>query len=167
MSGWFKTKDPFTLAYDVIWELLESSKEFKALCKEGNRIKFAGDDILPAKSKKQDADTPEVMLVPSGGVSKISITNKSAEFTRTFNLQIQSTNYNASKHIFPLEWVIIKIFGKAASNLGREYIVSALLGASTSEFGHLEGLKNKLGWSTAFDIEVRIVVDRLNDFQVT
>ena len=64
--------DPFTLVYDALWELLDSSARLRELVKAGNRINLNRyDDRHPIKEEVSSADLPELIIIPvSGGETK-------------------------------------------------------------------------------------------------
>lgn len=56
--------DPFSLAYNGQWKLIERNYKLQELLPVGNRIKF--DKPNPRKDEVSHGDLPELQLIPSG-----------------------------------------------------------------------------------------------------
>lgn len=109
----FSDIDPLTQVYKSIWAILEDNSDFATMVKPGNRIKYF-DKTLPAKREALFADMPEVEIVPLPMEMNMPITNKHNQFMADYELIIRTGSNRLNFKLFPLEWLITKIFFSAA-----------------------------------------------------
>lgn len=98
--------DPYTLAHDGLWAVLEDNTDFTTLVPSGNRIKFSGDDRRPIKDKITTADMPDVRI--SMRVLTVRETGTSnGEFDRVqFNIELATGDQRLTVRAFPIIWAI-------------------------------------------------------------
>lgn len=98
--------DPYTLAHDALWAVLEANSDFTTLVPSGNRIKFSGDDRHPIKDKITTADTPDVRITMR--VLTVRETGASnGEFDRIqFNIELATGDQRLTTRAFPIIWAI-------------------------------------------------------------
>ena len=104
----------------------------------------------------QDADLPEVAIVPAAGT--VSYSGRDVE--QLYEIRIVTGDIRASALMFPIKWAIIKaIEGAVGDNLGLSFVATA----------HIEGFADNLepgpenrgiqGWTTSLPVRVRFHFD--------
>lgn len=156
----FSVTDPCTQVYNKLWSVLEANSEFTDLVKPGNRIKLIGTDEDPIKQEVQKGDLPEVAIFPIGGPNQIIMTSDNAKIERTFSLTITSGSLRANRYLFPIEWVIFKIFHNANNTLGLDFVVKCVLSPSEQMMDNEELNRGTKGWSSIINIDVEMVIPR-------
>lgn len=96
--------NPLIIIYDALWDLLESSNEFKRLVRPGNRIRFDTRD--PIKSEVQAGDLPEVRIVPVTSKPHLQSSSSSTFIVETFEIQISTGDLRYTELLFPVKWAI-------------------------------------------------------------
>lgn len=157
-----ETKDPFTLVYDALWELLEAHEGFTDLVRLRNRVKFSGADRSPIKETISPADVPEVRLVCVGGTPHIQRTSGSSSCTKVFEVQLASGDQRYDESLFPVEWEIYKALSKWQITLqgllwrGKPFVklvrpVGSSIGVSVLDMSRGIG-----GWTSVWAVEAEM-----------
>lgn len=101
------SKDPLTLVYEGLWELVEDFKPFADEVRVGNRIKMSGKSRDPEKEYVTTADLPQVKLVPSGGETNLHSSSNQTQMIRRFSFIIDTGDKRVDYLHFPLQWHIV------------------------------------------------------------
>lgn len=155
-------KDPFTQVHDALWELLEDNVGFTELVKEGNRIKFSGDERDPIKTQVQDADLPEVRIVVAGGTPALLNTTSSSKCTKRFQIQVSTGDQRVTAILFPLQWEIFRALSNWPAKLlaltweGEQFVKRAALFDIAEGVTDADLLRNIKGWATLWLFETEL-----------
>ena len=98
------TKDPFSLVYDTLWDMLEEDARFD-IVKDGNKLKFNCNDREPVKTQMSTEDYPEVALMAENITGNLCNTSSTSRIVRNYSWVISAGDYRYSE-IFPIEWAI-------------------------------------------------------------
>lgn len=105
--------DPFTEGYTALWALLENHAGFTGLVRAGNRVKFTGNKRDPVKQEVQEADLPEVRLVPAGSVIHLWHTSNGSSAVQHYSAQLATGDLRLDAALFPVKWEIVKALSKS------------------------------------------------------
>jgi len=175
----FTTENPFLQVYKAIWNTLESSNEFRATFREGNRIKYHGaGDRSPDKDFLATADHAQVRVRPAGGdlllqtaggKGRKSGDRGSSTATQNFNIDVAT----GDKRIFVLfdaKWAIFKAM--ASIHTGDEdtehlelNFVEDVRFVSINETDRDSEQRPIGGWITVMVIQVTMEFDTEKDLQ--
>jgi len=100
-------KDPFTLVYNALWDLLEDDKTLKSMVRLGNRIRLTGDDRNPIKEKYATEDLPEIIVFPRRILPN---THKGSNFCfieEELSVEVRTGNVNLVD-LYPLKWAVYR-----------------------------------------------------------
>ena len=97
--------NPFSIAYNGLWQLAEDDMGLRALVRSENRIKF--DSFNPIKQNIADADVPELILVPAGGDPNLINTSDTTKIVKRYNWLL-STGSNQQGQFFDIEWALTR-----------------------------------------------------------
>ena len=159
--------DPFTLVYDALWELLDSSARLRELVKAGNRINLNRyDDRHPIKEEVSSADLPELIIIPvSGGETKQ--TSGARIIVQRYRIILSTGDQRVNPGIFPIKFAVIcamenwvKYLKTGVTWRNTNPVVNArLLDASdgVSDTDMARGIK---GWSSLMNLEVNFSFDK-------
>ena len=156
----FSLQDPFTQVYDAIWAVLETNSTFKNLVKPGNRIKYTSSDETPKKRETLNSDFPEVEIKPSDGDIQYSFTSSSVLFNRSFDLILTAGSQRANAVLFPLEWIILRIFFDAKETLGLDFVAKVDLTAWECGNEEQDEKRGTPSWVSILTIEVSMAIAR-------
>lgn len=157
--------DPFTQAYDALWDVLEAHPAFGDRFKLANRIKFTGNRTQddPRKDNVGVGDLPEIDIRPTGGPTDLWFTHTDSRAVRHFQIGITTQDLRADRGLFPLDWELLRALAKLEGNLGLPFVVDVTL----EEVDHaLEGTDFNRGtsrWVAVFDVVVTFMFDRKKD----
>ena len=101
-------RDPLSLVYAALWDVLESSGDFCRLVQPGNRIKFFGGSRDPRKDTLSTADLPEVRIVPAGGSANLHLASNTDRLVERLRIQVSSGDQRVDAAFFPVVWEIYR-----------------------------------------------------------
>jgi hypothetical protein len=101
-------RDPLSLVYAALWDVLESSADFCRLVQPGNRIKFLGTSRDPWKDMLSTADLPEVRIVPAGGAANLHLASNTDRLVQRLRVQVSSGDRRVDAAFFPVVWEIYR-----------------------------------------------------------
>ena len=105
--------DPITLIHEGAWAALATLDPDGLLIKPGNRIKLDRHDAI--KQTIQDADLPEVLLIPRQGAGNITATSSSVSMEVTFDWLISTGTYAVAARLYPTLWLLFRTMHKFLS----------------------------------------------------
>jgi len=147
--------DPFTVAYDAIWDLLESEKAVTDLVLLGNRWKYTDASLDPGKHNIQTADLPELALAPvSGGTT--TFTSSSVSVTTNLILRGVSGDLRVDQVFFPLKWAVVKALAKFRADTPFEFINNIWITDFSDAIDGLEEHRGIRGWAMRVGITVEM-----------
>lgn len=154
--------DPFTLVYKALWEMLEDHDEFKSFVREGNRVKFTGKPREYLKTQVQDADLPEVRLVPAGAQPHLQRTSNGSSVVERFEIQIATGSEGVDLSLYPVKWAVFKAMSNWSTRLSvltwneNKFVKLArptAINDGSSGFDEARGIK---GWTSVWACEVEL-----------
>lgn len=98
--------NPFTQVHNALWTMVERNPEIEKLVKVGNRIQLNKDNDY--KLQIAQNDTPELLLLPMGGVGNIRCSSSTTEFIRKYTWVITSGRLAISPIYDPLSWELFR-----------------------------------------------------------
>jgi hypothetical protein len=120
-------RDPFTLVYSKLWQMLEASTDFCALVSAGNRIKYIDDldtdgsvDIAalrnPDKGNLQAGDFPQVAIESDDGITTLARSSDATSVSTRFRVMVLAGDKRLSylgpagryTGLFPVMWSIVR-----------------------------------------------------------
>jgi len=110
-------KDPLSLVYEGLWNILEQSVDFTTMVKPGNRIKFSGNNRAPLKEEAMAADYPEVRITTLSSEPHLCRTSNGSSLKKTFAIQVLSGDQRVDAVDFPLEWIIYSALNRRYDTL--------------------------------------------------
>lgn len=102
--------DPLSLVYNALWDLLEAHTGLTGLVAVGNRVKYDAFGMVSSKDVLQDADVPEVAIIPIGLTYGLQISSSSTEFVQRYAAElVTGTSQLAQTGGFlPVKWEVIR-----------------------------------------------------------
>ncbi len=109
------SKDPLTLVYECLWDILEANADFTTLVRSDNRIKFTENKRYPVRDSRQSAEHPQVAVVNVGVSAAAYNSSDGSEVTARFAILVRSSDQRVSylqnsnyQGIFPVQWCVIQ-----------------------------------------------------------
>lgn len=94
--------NPFGLAYEGLWKVVESNSYLVELINPGNRIKF--DERRGMKDGISDADLPELALLPDGGAFNLRRSTCEIRLTRAYNWVVVTGDFRVNQSYNTITW---------------------------------------------------------------
>ena len=161
-------KDPITLVYEKIWEILESGTRIQALVKEGNRIKLNDwRNRAPFKERIAAGDLPELTIISVNGNVHLNKTTTGSMFTQRFRIVISSGEQRIDPGIFPVKFAVISAMADWVAQLATVVWKGEKIAPVCRMLDFVDGLSDTdlnrgiLGWSTLMLLEVEMYFDTL------
>ena len=162
-------KDPISITYDALWDLLEGNEDFCEIVKIGNRIKFSGENRAPLKDTQATNDYPEVRIISRTSEAHLIRTSNGSSLKKQFVIQVLTGEQRLTELLYPLEWLIYCIFSKAFSTLkelkypdeeseeGSTFIRHIALTGGTDQFSvSVDGKPTQRGWFNVLTIDTEM-----------
>ena len=151
--------DPFTLAYDALYDLIEANPRWSELVKPGNRMKLnRGPAPVPKGMRRALADLTESVLIPSpsGQTVKLKATSSTSFATVLYNLRIKTDEPKLAKLVFPLKYAFLAAMAKAPDDLGLRGVVAGwdVTDASDEALGSEAAYYGSQGWASVYTVAV-------------
>lgn len=155
--------NPFNLVFDAIWALFESSSEFEALVKPGNKIKYnLAENRDTIKQTVTTADLPEVALVNSGFNINLFDSSSSTKVVARYSLIANTGDFRLNKLMNDLNWIVLvnlkdwrtvltALTWHGASFVKRVGIVDLTVGESNPDRN-----RQIKGWVSVWQIEIEM-----------
>lgn len=130
-------KDPLTMCYEALWEILEKWEGFASRVRIGNRFKYLTHGE-PEKAEVGNTDFPEIRIVPDGMEPATQISSSSTRIVQRFTVQVSTGSKQLSGHfgkdatLFPMEFEIFRAM------VGWQTVLSALVWNGTSFAKYLD-----------------------------
>lgn len=165
---------PYSKVYDKIWELLESSDDFKNLFPEGNRIKFnTSNNRAPHKQNVQSGDMPEVMLLVEGGELNLSNTSSTTKSVLNYILAINTGDWRLNEYVLPINWLVTCLAKQWCATIStvtwRGVSFVKVVRITTNTIGESNERRNRgiRGFSTLITFQVEMHFDTVLQLQYT
>jgi len=100
--------DPFSLVYNMLWDVLESHAGFRNAVKIGNRVKLSARNRDPIKTEVSPADLPEVRIIANGITLGLNNTSSSSRMAVIYEVGIATGDQRLTASVFPMLWEIIR-----------------------------------------------------------
>lgn len=155
--------DPYTLAHDGLWAVLEDNTDFTTLVPELNRIKFSGTNRSPIKDKIATADTPDVRISMRMLTIRESGTSN-GEFDRIqFNIELATGDQRLTSRAFPIVWAIRQalfagdaILAAIEFNSKTDWILCAQPGNVEFLISDDKDMRGIVGWAAVASVELQL-----------
>ena len=105
-----RARDPISLVYDALWEMLESREALRSMIRLASRIRYTGRDRSPEKSVVNTADLPELRLYPAGTIPHVQRTSNSSSLLKAFEVQVSTGDIRVDAALFPIEFEVLRAF---------------------------------------------------------
>lgn len=153
-------KDPLTLVYNALWDLLEAWPNFADLVKLGNRVKFTASDAHePAKLQLSNADLPEVRVIAEGMTPHIQRTSSSSTVIYRYGVHI-FTGSKSLHTLYAVEWEVYRAMARWSEILtaltwnGKAFVVLARPTTVTDGYADNTLQRGIEGWASLWSCEV-------------
>lgn len=170
--------NPFTLIFDALWAMVEDSPNFVADIKVNNRIHLnIANDPNPLKQQIQDADLPEILLVPTGiSESNLFSTSSTTKIVRQYNWILSTGDLRVQNYLHQVEWNLFcamtgwqSLLGNLIwpANSGRNFVKRCGLLAANQGLNDNEKNRGLIGWSSIWgcEVESHFMTQDLIDFR--
>ncbi len=104
--------DPLSLVYNKLWDMLEAHAALVALVKVGNRIKYDTYRQSSMKDTLNDADLPEISIIPVGGNPHIRRTSGGTSFNELYECRLVTGSQMLGQEggFLPIKWEVYRAF---------------------------------------------------------
>lgn len=156
--------DPFSTVHRALWTNLESNLAFTNVVRKENRIKFLSPVTSPIPETIQDANLPEIRLVPSTstGSPHMSPASNLGMIVLRYECQGSTGQQTLDLGVYPLMWIMYRALRKMVPQMlavefnGRKIvhcfkIIGGTIGVSDQDLNR--GID---GWSFKWDLEVHL-----------
>jgi len=101
-------KDPFSLVYDVLWDMLETAR-FQELVKVGNRVKFstASQYRDPELLASLSEDRPVVGIMHLGSTFGMERASNTSFITPQYQILLVTGDVRLDREFYPCLWEIV------------------------------------------------------------
>ena len=154
------TVDPFSEAYDALFNALIEEHEIERRIVPRARVRFDGDKPNPIPEKVGVVDVPEVMLYPGACTYNLTHTSCNARVEQVFYLRIATHDLRLDRDLFPVKWAAVCALAKASPTLGLDTVKKLDLISSADRYDDEEANRGTLGWSTVMSIRVTMFIPR-------
>jgi hypothetical protein len=152
--------NPLSLIHDAVWAAVSVDTELNGLIKAGNRIKL--DERASIKNQVQDADLPELILIPRSGVGNLTSTSSSVSFELTFDWLLSTGDLRVNYRLYPVLWSLYRAMSKyqrvagAALYNDKKFITGVAF--SSVNIGESDAERNRgiKGFSSVFSFVVKM-----------
>lgn len=101
--------NPLSLVYDGLWDLVIRHPDYDTLFSPRNLIRFDGaTDRDPLKTTVQDADLPELMLVPTDADINIENTSNTSKLVQRYTWVVSTGDLRITDRLLPVEWFLFE-----------------------------------------------------------
>ncbi len=153
-----REKDPLTITYNKLWDMLEAHQGFTDLVRVGNRVKFAGDAIDPDKDIVSEGDLPQVGIMAETGGAHLFSDSNASRLTERYGIIVVTGDKRLTHHLYPVRWEVFRAMSKWQSVLtglkwdGNPFQVT--LARPTESSYLIAALKGVTGWTMLWGLEV-------------
>lgn len=152
--------NPLKLVHDALWEAVSADEELDDLIKAGNRIKL--EERSDIKTQVQDADLPELILIPRSGIGNFTSTSSSVSFEVSFDWLISTGDMRVQFRLYPVVWSLFRAmsaYQRTAGSLvykGNRFINGVTF--QTVNVGESDAERNRgiKGFSSVFSLTVKM-----------
>jgi len=158
--------DPFSKAYNLLWECLESNRDWRTSVKIANRVSFTNSYHKdPRKIAALTADRPTVGIMPFGAKPQLGISSNTDIWVDTHRIILVTGTLNVKDELNPLKWEIIRSFKSWVDKFKNlyldelptyNYVVDFKMPSySQMPFNEVDNL-TIVGWVAYFNVEIRM-----------
>lgn len=154
--------DPFTKVYNAIWEMAADFAPLTELVSVSNRISFSVDgNRSPVKNNIASGDLPELILMPTGGMSNLHYATGVSNVTKTFQWVLSTGDFRIHEGgLFPIEFALMRamcnwrLVVAAVTWNGKTYVKRCDLTDLSEGESNSEQNRGIKGWSALWSCEV-------------
>jgi uncharacterized membrane protein YgcG len=152
------SSNPFTDAYEALWDCLEARTDFKALVKAANRIKFTGTDRDPWDRLANVQSFPAVAILPvrkPESASRVDADSHTTDVEKWFAIVVGGGGQRLTA-LFDVEFAVLRAMASWRTSVGAVQWNSRDCVLDCAVYGHPEAMDNQLiergirGWSTVW-----------------
>lgn len=146
------TTNPFTLAYEALWDCLEAREDFTDLVLPANRIKFTGTKRDPWDRLANVRSFPAVAIVPTQSLSKLAADSDTTDVEKSFGVHVGGGGQRVGD-LFDVEFAVLRAMAGWKTTVGAVQWNGRDCVLDCSLFEHPESLDQPLiergirGWS--------------------
>lgn len=104
--------DPLSLVYVSLWSMLEAHSGLTDLVRVGNRVKYEKFLHVPIKDVLQDADVPEVGVIPTGSSYGLQVTSNGTRLDESYEAGLLTGEVQLAQvgAFLPVKWELLRAF---------------------------------------------------------
>lgn len=150
--------DPYSALLAKCWEAVQTDPELSLLVKPGNMVKYTTETRIPEKTTVQDADMPQLEIVPVSDTPNICATSNTGIYMHRMEWRLTTIDLrvNQPKGLFPVMWAIFRVLARARDTWQQCYLISARPTAVNYQ-QNIEGTK---GWTAIITVEFQLQINR-------
>ena len=158
MSVACETRDPLTLVYEHIWDIIEDFDAFDDMIKIGNRIKLNKNPRDPFKEVVQGADLPELILFPVGATPNTNANSSEATYTWDLQFLLSTGDKRVNELHFPIQWYIFRVIAvkgcaRSVEWNGQPCLLGLTIPLTSEGLNDPNANRNIQGWSSVISIQ--------------
>ena len=151
--------DPITQAYRALRTALLADHDVRQAVKAGNFPNLTdADSPRPIKDNIQDADCPELLIVPLTSTYQVAQTNTGHAMTRRFNVRLVTAQQVAHLKLFPVQWALFAAFARIVrtnKTLGLGFVQTLTLVDDTSSLADIgDAQRSTRGWVSLLTVDI-------------
>jgi hypothetical protein len=157
--------NPFDMVLSKLWEMLLAHPRFERDVKKNCRIRFDDETNRdPTKDPVQDADFPEVMILPQTSSFNLHETSHTSRVSRQYTVMIATGDFRYTEWLGKVEWYVFvallswqeRLTALRWKDMEGSFVKSANLLTATSGFSNPALNRNIKGWSAVWSAEVNM-----------
>lgn len=161
---WTETDvDPYTLALDALWSLLESNVHFAALVPPSNRIRIDGSSRDPHRDTVSEGDMPEVMILLDGGAPHEKATSTSAFDAARYRIYVSTGDQRPNFSWHKVRWAIFRALANWTPDIfdmvkwkGNRAIVQVTQNEVAESLDEADQNRGIRGWACVWECELML-----------
>ena len=108
-------RDPFTILFDRLWEIVDANPVISELVRPGNKFRF--ETLLGLKETIQHGDLPEIVLFPDSTQQDDFGTSGTNNLSASYRFAIATGTFT-TRMINQLQWEIYRVIQTFMANVG-------------------------------------------------
>lgn len=154
-------RDPYSMVYDSLWDMLEARTQITSRVRSGNRVKYSGDNRAPDKDKMLTGDLPEIRISVTKTDVHMNHTSNSTSVMKAYEVQVLCGDQRLDKDHLPLEFELLRAFATAHNRLTAlkwhniSFVKSVKpITVQDVKFNSVDGNSSVRGWIGLWAVEV-------------
>lgn len=157
-------RDPFSLAYESLWQLALQSERLKHIVRPGNMIRVdSHESTSPFKEEITESDLPELVLLMTSATGNLRFTSSGTRALIRYEWWLSSGQVALTNGALPLAWAVFAAMAPWPTELapsikwrGKSFVIRVDL--TEAQFGMRDTERNRglMGWSGIWGCEVEM-----------